>query len=212
MTTSFAPVLLQLFDDYGEVLAGGKVYTYEAGTTTPLATYQDLSGAIPNANPVVLDAAGRATIRLTDGVAYKYIVKDAAGNTIETQDNVSGSGTSAGSSSSNQYLIEMTYCGTPAAQGFMGGASITHACTIPVDFDGSTGDVENNPGADYVITVKKDGSTVGTITINSSGVFAFATSSGATVPLAFGNKITFHGPDSVGTASDFMVTLVADLA
>ena len=68
MATSLAPILTQLFDDYGEVLAGGFIYTYEAGTDTPLATYTDLAGAVPNANPVELDASGRATVRVTDGV------------------------------------------------------------------------------------------------------------------------------------------------
>ena len=88
MTTSLAPILTQLFDDYGEVLAGGFIYTYEAGTDTPLATYTDLAGAVPNANPVELDASGRATVRVTDGVAYKFIVKDSDLATVETIDNI----------------------------------------------------------------------------------------------------------------------------
>jgi hypothetical protein len=210
MTTSFVPVLLQLFDDYGDVLEGGKVYTYEAGTTTPLATYQDLAGATPNTNPVVLNAAGRADIRVTDGVAYKFILKDADGVTISTQDNII-IGSATATDSESQYLIPVTYCGTPADGKFMGGASITHACTIPANFDGATGAVLTNPGSSYIITAKKNGSTVGTITISTSGVFTFATSAGATVPLAFGDELTFIGPASAGTAADFVLTVVADL-
>jgi hypothetical protein len=67
MATSFFDPLLRLFDEQGELLAGASVYTYEAGTTTPKASYQDLAGATPNTNPVVLDAGGSATIRLTNG-------------------------------------------------------------------------------------------------------------------------------------------------
>ena len=209
MATSYAPVLLQLFDNSGDELAGGLVYTYEAGTTTPLATYTDLAGAVPNANPVVLDSAGRATIRLTDGVAYKYVVKDSDGVTIQTQDNVIVG--EAASDSESVYLVHCTYCETPGAQAFMGGASVTHAFTFPVNFDGASGSVQTNPGSDYVISVKKNGVEVGTVTISSAGVFTFATTGGGTVSCVFGDDITFHAPDS-GSAADFAITLVGELA
>jgi hypothetical protein len=94
MATSFAPLLLQALDNYGAVLAGGKVYTYQAGTTTNLATYQDYDGAVPNTNPVTLDAAGRGTIRITNNVAYKFVVKDASLNTLATLDNIMVTGAS----------------------------------------------------------------------------------------------------------------------
>lgn len=65
----------QFFDANGVPLAGGKLYTYVAGTSTPLATYTDISGTIQNSNPVILDSGGFATIWLGNG-AYKIIVKD----------------------------------------------------------------------------------------------------------------------------------------
>lgn len=208
MATSLAPILTQLFDDYGEVLAGGFIYTYEAGTATPLVTYQDLAGATPNANPVVLDAAGRATVRVTDGVAYKFIVKDSAGVTVETIDNIIV-GTAAGASE-NVYLVHLTYCGTPGAQAFLGGASITHAFTFPVDFDGASGSVQTNPSGDYEITVNKNGVECGTVTFDSSGVATFATAGGGTVACVYGDDITFVAPAS-GSIADILVTLVGDL-
>ena len=89
MATTFVDVLLQIDDPViVEKLSGGKVYTYEAGTTTPLATYQDLAGATANTNPVILDSAGMAVIRQTDGVAYKWVVTDADDNTLFTRDNI----------------------------------------------------------------------------------------------------------------------------
>jgi hypothetical protein len=209
MATSYAPVLLQLFDDYGDVLAGGKVYTYEAGTSTPLATYQDLAGATPNANPVILDAAGRATIRLTDGVAYKYIVHDSDDNLIATQDNVVVG--EAEDETENVYLVHLTYCETPGAQAFMGGAAITHACVFPVDFDGSAGSVGTLPGGDYTISVQKNGIEVGTILFDALGEATFATTGGGTVSCIFGDVITFVAPDS-GSAGNIMATLVGELA
>lgn len=59
-------------------LVGGKVYFYEAGTTTPKDTYTDASGLVTNANPVVLNARGEADIWLGLG-AYKMVVTDADG-------------------------------------------------------------------------------------------------------------------------------------
>lgn len=70
----------------GAPLADGKVYTYAATTTTPKATYTDASGATPNANPVILDARGEASI-FWNG-SYKVTLKDASDNLIWTQDNL----------------------------------------------------------------------------------------------------------------------------
>lgn len=78
-------------DDTGAPLAGGLVYTYDAGTTTPKDTYADSGAVTPNANPVVLDSRGDATIF---GIGtYKIVVKTSTGSTVYTVDNyrVSGS-------------------------------------------------------------------------------------------------------------------------
>ncbi|VWX31352.1 hypothetical protein ENHY17A_50161 [Moraxellaceae bacterium 17A] len=57
-------VKARFFDRCGKPLAGGKIYTYEANTTTPKATYKDPYGLTPNTNPIILDAAGEADIYL----------------------------------------------------------------------------------------------------------------------------------------------------
>lgn len=210
MSTSYCPVLLQLFDNYSYALAGGSIETYAARTTDPLDTFQDLEGEVPNTNPIILDSAGRAEVRVTDGVAYKFVVKDADGNTISTQDDIVV-GTAA-TASENQYLIALTYCGTPGAQGYMGGHTVSTSMTLPANFSGAAGSVQTNPASDYAIDVKKNGSSVGTVTISSAGVFTFVTSGGATVPCAFGDDLTFHAPATVGAAADFTITLVGALA
>ena len=88
--TPVPPIKLQFFDDNGTPLNGGYLYTYYAGTSTNKATYTDATGATPNANPVVLDSAGRASVYLAAG-AYKFVLKDSDGNTIWTEDNVADS-------------------------------------------------------------------------------------------------------------------------
>lgn len=87
----FAGVGAQLFDNNGVILSGGKIYTYAAGTTTPLATYTSVTGATPHTNPIILDSAGRVPggeIWIEDGKSYKFVVKTAVGVLIGTYDNV----------------------------------------------------------------------------------------------------------------------------
>lgn len=48
----------QFLDGTGKVLAGGFLYTYQAGTNTPEPTYADNLGTIQNPNPILLDATG----------------------------------------------------------------------------------------------------------------------------------------------------------
>lgn len=210
MATSFAPLLLQAFDDYGALLAGGKINSYEAGTTTPLATYQDLNGATPNANPVILNAAGRATVRVTNGVAYKFVLTDADDVVIVTLDNiiVGGEAVDAG----EVYLVPMNYEGTPAAQGFMGGHIFNDTVDFEIDLEGAQGSVETNPGSSFVISIRKNGVEVGTATIDTSGVFEFDTTGHTTVSFSPGDKLTFIGPDSAGTAADFIMMLEGAVA
>ena len=97
MAVNLSPVggvAAQFFTNSGAVLTGGKLYTYAAGTTTPAATYTSSSGNTAQPNPIVLDAAGRVPnsgeIWLTDGVNYKFVLKDANDVLIATYDNVSG--------------------------------------------------------------------------------------------------------------------------
>ena len=80
--------VMQFFDNNGSPLAGGKVYTYEAGTTTPLATYTDETGGTANSNPVILDAAGRANIWVGTTDLYYWELEDSDGNQIWTADNI----------------------------------------------------------------------------------------------------------------------------
>lgn len=82
------PSFIQYDDANGAPLNGGLIYTYAAGTLTPRATYTDQGGLTQNANPVVLDSAGRASIWYDNSASYKIIVKDSLGNTIHTDDNI----------------------------------------------------------------------------------------------------------------------------
>lgn len=90
----FAGVGAQLFDNNGVPLAGGKLFTYVAGTTTPLTSYTSSTGATPHTNPIILDAAGRVPggeIWLNYAYQYKFVVKTSVDVLIATYDNIGGS-------------------------------------------------------------------------------------------------------------------------
>lgn len=89
----FAGAGAQFFNNDGVPLAGGKIYTYLAGTNTPSTTYTTSTGDIQHSNPIVLDSAGRVPtgeIWLTNGIKYKFILKDSNEALIATYDNISG--------------------------------------------------------------------------------------------------------------------------
>jgi hypothetical protein len=78
----------QFLDASGNPLVGGKVYTYVAGTTTPLATYTTGAGTVANTNPVILDSRGEANIWYSNGTSYKVVLTDSADALIWTVDNI----------------------------------------------------------------------------------------------------------------------------
>ncbi len=80
---------VQYFTDGGVVLAGGKLYSYVTGTSTPAPTYTDSTLGVQNTNPVVLDAAGRTSIWLSSGT-YRLVLTDSLGVTIWDKSGVPG--------------------------------------------------------------------------------------------------------------------------
>lgn len=73
-------------DTNNEPIASGWVYTYSAGTTSDKTCWDLYDKSDTASNPVQLDAYGRAQI-YCDG-AYKFVIKDANLNTIQTLDNL----------------------------------------------------------------------------------------------------------------------------
>lgn len=82
----------QFLDNNGRILSGGRLYTYQAGTTTPQATYADSGGNVSNGQYVQLDSAGRppSEIWLLKTQNYKFEVRSATDTSIRTYDNIPG--------------------------------------------------------------------------------------------------------------------------
>jgi hypothetical protein len=103
----------QFFDDNGVPLAGGKLYTYAAGTTTPLTTYTTNTGITANVNPIILDSAGRVPqeVWLISGSQYKFILTDSTNVQIRSYDNIPGI---------NDYATVLTLLSTSSGASLIG--------------------------------------------------------------------------------------------
>ena len=115
MAVNLSPVggvAAQFFTNTGAVLTGGKIYTYLAGTTTPATTFTSSNGLTPWTNPIVLDAAGRVSgsgeIWLTDGINYKFVLKDSNDVLIATYDNITGINSNSVAYTNQQQIITAT--------------------------------------------------------------------------------------------------------
>lgn len=91
------PYMPQFFESAADgsgaaFLVGGKLYSYEAGTTIPTPTYTNADDGVPNANPVILDARGEAQVWIDPNVAYKFVLTDANDVQIWSIDNTGGEG------------------------------------------------------------------------------------------------------------------------
>ena len=86
----FAGAGWQFFDNNGTILSGGKLYTYSAGSTTPLMTYTSSTATAVNSNPIILDSAGRvpAEVWVNSSSIAKFVLKDSSDVLIGTWDNI----------------------------------------------------------------------------------------------------------------------------
>ncbi len=192
--------LFQPVDAAGIPFADGRLFTFESGTSTPLATFDEDGNA--NKNPVELDSAGRADVYLTENTEYRFVFKDSGGNTIYTRDNVksiqdvlSADGTflvehnSDGTHDVGLTGIEFCFPVAAAAdQGVTGAGNTVKAC---VDAIGATnkGTIyyqhdPDNENTDYRFQ------TLETITSNITQEFE----SGARLDPDSGKVVTINGP------------------
>ena len=131
----------QFFDASGSPLVGGKVYTYAAGTTTPLETYTSESAVTPNTNPVILDSRGECDLWFSPASSYKVVLKSATDVLQWTVDNISTYGTLASQNSNNVAITGGTITG------------VTLTVNVIGDVSGNAGTVTNGVYLDAVQTV-----------------------------------------------------------
>lgn len=149
----FAGAGAQFFDNNGNVLSGGKIYTYAAGTTTPLASYTSNSESAFHTNPIILDSAGRVPsggeIWLQLGVGYKFVLQTAANVLIATYDNIPSSAQPPAANDANSIMYEQGY--TVTAGSFVAGKIYRIATVGTTDFT-LIGAVNNTVGTHFIAT------------------------------------------------------------
>lgn len=93
MAVKLSPIFNeQEFDANGNPLVGGKLYTFAAGSSTPLASYTSITGLTAQANPIILNSRGEVDnpIWITTGLSYKFALYDVNDVLVRTVDNVTG--------------------------------------------------------------------------------------------------------------------------
>ena len=108
---SFPSAFCQQFFKDGKPLAGGKLYTYIAGSSTSVVTYKTISGgtesANMNTNPIILDMSGKADLVISKDTAYKFVLFDRNDVKVDEWDNVTAGG-SGGGGSSEEIVVDGT--------------------------------------------------------------------------------------------------------
>ena len=105
MATNITPPVFQATNTNGTAAAGFFLYTYVAGSDTPIATYQDYLAGSLNTNPIVLDIYGMCKVWIT--AATKLVLKDLDGVIVFTADNLQAQ-TADIFDSNGKYLIKFT--------------------------------------------------------------------------------------------------------
>lgn len=116
-------LLAGLRDGSGNPLVSGKVWTYDAGTTTPKTTYQDHLGASAATNPIILDGFGRAQI-YAEG-AFKFFVEASDGSDLYTWDNLYFSRATSPATYTNADYFGGTSTGSGGAYAITVAATVT---------------------------------------------------------------------------------------
>ena len=91
------------------------------------------------------------------------------------------------------YDIGFSYPGSPTGSLEVLKFVAVRAIDFADDFAGSQGHVGTNPASTATFDVKKNGSSIGSIQVSTSGVFTFATTGGA-VSLSAGDRISIQAP------------------
>ena len=163
MTTLTPTPKQQIFGTDGTPLVGGKIYTYSAGTTTPLATYTDAGGLTANTNPIILNSLGQADIWLALSSSYKFSVYTSANVLLYTVDSITApldyltlttsfaSPPPIGSTTPNTGAF--TTLSTTGVLTVGGAANVTGKVTSQVGYQFSDGSLQTSAAPPQIITL-----------------------------------------------------------
>jgi microcystin-dependent protein len=175
----------QFVDATGKPYAAGKVYFYSNYPTCTVLknTYQNEAGTQLNTNPIILDAAGRATI--FGSGAYCQVLKDANNNTIWTKytsdtssaSNLGWGGTSGGTANAQTVTVSAFSNVNGQTFYFKAGATNTSALTLTVNGGSAISVVRDTPTGTVALTGGEvvSGNIIGVTYDSGTGVFHLVT-------------------------------------
>ncbi len=74
-TVTLSPVFRQqFFDNAGNPLNGGKLFSYLVASSTKTSTYSDAAGTALNTNPIILDFRGEASVYIEPNKSFKFVL------------------------------------------------------------------------------------------------------------------------------------------
>jgi hypothetical protein len=164
-------------------------------------------------------AVAEVSIR-SDGVPQQSVSFDGDGSSLFNSGRVHDAGREAPArrrtdnesernrmtTTSEPYEVTSFLAGNPVASAQVLGLTFVRAVDFPSNFSGSVGSVGAEPTASAVYTVKKNGASVGTVTISTSGTFTFSTS--GAVLFVSGDRMTIIAPSvRDATLADVAMTL-----
>ena len=174
MGAQLMPVpILRFLDTNGNPLVGGLLYSYAAGTSTPLATYTDQTAGTTNSNPIVLDSNGQCEVWLGP-LAYKFVLKNSASVVQWTVDQVNIINPS--SLSISMFPNGLFTADSPGRAPFAGGFITTAMCDTsgPMLANSSGGRALMAPGYLSVDTLGRALMANGYFTADATGQSKFA--------------------------------------
>lgn len=179
------PVRHRFWNNDGTPAAGGKIYIYEAGTTTPKNSYTDSTGATANTNPIILDSKGEANIWTFGLFKLNATQSDNTQITGYPVDNLG-----AGQSS---YDIAGYTSGVPTASQIVLRLPMVRQVTFDVNMAGSKGSASVAATASTTYVIAQNGTLIGTMSFTTGGTSATFIAA-TTVTLAVGDILSVTGP------------------
>lgn len=179
------PIRHRFYNNDGTLASGGKVYIYEAGTTTLKNSYTSSSGAEANTNPVILDAKGEADIWTSGMFKLNLSQSDDTQVTGYPVDNLGNA--------SDSYHMAGFLSGLPSNGEIVMRLPMVIDLTLAVNLSGSRGSASVAATASTTYVIAQNGTQIGTM-VFAIGATTASFVAAAAVTLAAGDILSVTAP------------------
>ena len=107
------------------------------------------------------------------------------------------------------YNVSLGFVDNPSSSQAIGIHTFTETVNFLGNFGGSEGTVGVNPGSSQTYSVTKNGSSIGTIVIGTTGSVSFTTSGGSPVSFSAGDRLAISAPGSADASLKLIAVTLA---